>query len=114
MNDYIIMREGIEPIWEDPRNKNGGTFSVKIGHKKGYENWSMFMTHILGETLMQDMSNINGISMSYISSDDDMGPTVAEGTISSVGSAPSPSFADRGSTFLKIWDGKPDQAWVNP
>ena len=25
-NDYIIMRKGIEPIWEDPKNSNGGTF----------------------------------------------------------------------------------------
>ena len=40
MNDYIIMRKGIEPIWEDPKNSNGGTFTVKMAHSKGYDVWS--------------------------------------------------------------------------
>jgi len=54
------------------------------------------------------MNNINGISMSYISSDDDMGPVAVEGTSTS---HPLPSaLADRGSTFLKIWDGKQDRS----
>lgn len=89
MNDYIIMREGIQPIWEDPKNKNGGTFSVKIDHKKGYDLWICFMAYIIGETLTPDMQYINGISMSYIADGVEQGSS--------------------GSTFLKIWDGKVDR-----
>lgn len=94
MNDYIIMRKGIEPIWEDPRNKYSGTFSIKVHHTKGYDIWSTFMLYLLGETLTKDKSKINGISVSYISSD------------SNIFNADNPGTKDC-FTFLKIWDGKP-------
>lgn len=90
MNDYIIMRKGIEPIWEDPRNKNGGTFTIITEHKKGYDIWATFIMYILGETLTTDMNNINGISVSYIS----------DSTNQNV------SANKNGSTYIKIWDGK--------
>lgn len=93
MNDYIIMRKGIEPIWEDPRNKCSGTFSVKVSHKKGYDIWSTFVLYLLGETLTNDSSTINGISVSYISSD-------------AYNSSPD---IKKCYTFLKIWDGKPNR-----
>jgi hypothetical protein len=66
-NDYIIMRKGIEPIWEDPKNSDGGTFSIKMDHNYGYEIWSTFVMYMLGETLTNEMENINGITVSYIS-----------------------------------------------
>ena len=28
----FIMKEGINPIWEDPKNRNGGCFSYKISN----------------------------------------------------------------------------------
>jgi hypothetical protein len=83
-NDYIIMRKGIEPIWEDPRNRDGGTFTIKMDHSKGYAVWSRFVMYMLGETLTDEMEYINGISVSYIS---DQG----------------------GYTYIKIWDAKPDR-----
>ena len=35
---FFIMREGIEPFWEDPQNVNGGCWSFKIskGNIKKY------------------------------------------------------------------------------
>ena len=45
-NDYIIIK-GIEPIWEDPRNSDGGTFTIKMDHTKGYDVWTTFVLHIL-------------------------------------------------------------------
>ncbi|AGC01849.1 Translation initiation factor 4E [Acanthamoeba polyphaga moumouvirus] len=93
VNDYIIMRKGIEPIWEDPRNSNGGTFTVKMNHLKGYEVWSLFVMYILGETLNEyDMDNINGITVSYISDAYNFNAT-AKQNINSF-------------TYIKIWDGK--------
>nr|AEX62927.1 eukaryotic translation initiation factor 4E-like protein [Moumouvirus Monve] len=87
------MRKGIEPIWEDPRNSNGGTFTVKMNHLKGYEVWSLFVMYILGETLNEyDMDNINGITVSYISDAYNFNAT-AKQNINSF-------------TYIKIWDGK--------
>lgn len=95
MNDYIIMRKGIEPIWEDPKNWNGGTFTIKMSHKKGYDVWSSFIMHMLGETLTHEMEYINGITVSYISD--------AYNT-----NNPSPATCNS-YTYLKIWDGKTDR-----
>ena len=90
-NDYIIMRKGIEPIWEDPKNSNGGTFTIKLNHVKGYELWSLFVMYMLGETMTNEMHNINGITVSYI--------------------ADSYNFTSSNSnscyTYIKIWDAKP-------
>ena len=82
-NDYIIMRKGIEPIWEDPKNSNGGAYTIKVPSSKGYELWSEFVMYILGETFTYEMNYINGISVTYVVNDD--------------------------STLIKIWDGKPNR-----
>ena len=92
-NDYIIMRKGIEPIWEDPKNWNGGTFSIKMSHSIGYNVWSDFVMYMLGETLTHEMDYINGITVSYISGSYDFN---------------NPSTTNGNSyTYIKIWDGKP-------
>lgn len=89
MNDYIIMRKGIEPIWEDPRNSNGGTFTIKMSHSKGYNVWSKFVLYMVGETMSCDMDKINGISVSYI----------ADSSNYKGGST-------NNCSFIKIWDGQ--------
>lgn len=96
VNDYIIMRKGIEPIWEDPKNEKGGTFSIKMAHSIGYDVWSNFVMYMVGETLSQEMDYINGITVSYISDTYNFN---------------NPS-ADSGNsyTYLKIWDGKPGRS----
>ena len=94
-NDYIIMRKGIEPIWEDPKNSNGGTFTIKMAHARGYDVWSTFVMYMLGETLTYDMENINGITVSYISD---------------AYSFHNPANNSNNSyTYIKIWDGKSDR-----
>jgi hypothetical protein len=95
-NDYIIMRKGIEPIWEDPKNSDGGTFTIKMNHSKGYEVWSMFVMYMLGETLTHEMHNINGITVSYISDAYNF-------------HNPGTSTNNNSYTYIKIWDGKTDR-----
>lgn len=95
MNNYIIMREGIEPVWEDPKNSNGGTFSVKMAHSRGYEIWALFIMYMLGETLTYDMDTINGITVSYISDNNNY-----HNPLSTVNS---------NYTYVKIWDAKKDR-----
>lgn len=91
-NDYIIMRHGIEPVWEDVKNSNGGTFTIKMNHINGYDVWSNLVMYIVGETLTTDMDTINGISVSYIADN---------------GHYQKPDVMNNNnSTFIKIWDGK--------
>lgn len=88
IHDYIIMREGIEPIWEDPKNSCGGTFSIKTNHKNGFDIWTSFVINILGETLTAENHYINGITVSFIT-DNFHNPD------------PGTDY-----TYIKIWDGK--------
>lgn len=89
-NDLIIMRKGIEPIWEDPKNSNGGTFTAKMAYQKGYNIWSNFVSAMLGETMTSDMENINGMTISYIPD---------------VNSYQTPNSTPICYSYLKIWDG---------
>jgi len=99
LNDYIFMRRGIEPIWEDPKNSNGGTYTIKMDHHKGYEIWSDFLMYIMGETLTDEMKYINGITISYIPE-----------TINTSSPSKQSFLADlkekNSYTYIKIWDGK--------
>jgi translation initiation factor 4E len=61
---YFIMRDGIKPIWEDDRNKNGGCFSIKVA-KENTENifWDMFIHMLAGELFTHYNETITGISV---------------------------------------------------
>ncbi len=104
-NDYIIMRKGIEPIWEDPKNSNGGTYTIKMAHSKGYDVWNTFVMYMLGETMTYEMHNINGITVSYISDGNSQRP-FGNGTI------PNSRYigSNNSYTYIKIWDGKQNRS----
>ena len=63
----FIMREGIQPIWEDPKNRTGGCFSYKIINKQVPIAWKNLAYALMGETLTNDKKYrpfINGITIS--------------------------------------------------
>ena len=68
---FFIMRSGIKPIWEDINNREGCTCSFRteieyVGHNDSIpmiELWEYLMYSILGETLLDDNSIINGLSL---------------------------------------------------
>jgi len=63
----FIMRHGIKPIWEDPRNRNGGCFSYKISNKNVYDVWRKLTYLLVGETMSSQESfvaNVTGITIS--------------------------------------------------
>jgi hypothetical protein len=95
-NDYIVMREGIEPIWEDPKNERGGTFSIKLNHEDGYDLWTQIMFNVFCDSFTtnpEDMKHINGISVSFI-----MGNNFYQNVRAS---------KPQNYTYIKIWDGYP-------
>ena len=63
----FVMREGITPMWEDPRNRNGGCFSYKVANKTVPEVWRNLLLCLCGESLCTDPTHskhMNGITIS--------------------------------------------------
>jgi hypothetical protein len=60
--DFIFMRDPVQPIWEDPYNANGGTCSMKIDFSKSYDSWLDLAVHLVSNNY-NEMLEINGISI---------------------------------------------------
>ena len=63
----FIMRDGIKPMWEDPKNVKGGCFSYKINNKNVVSIWKNLSYSLVGESLTDNnsaKSTINGITIS--------------------------------------------------
>lgn len=62
---FFLMREHIQPIWEDKHNKNGGCLSIKVWKTEVADFWFELGSRLLGEMLASEKwSNICGISIS--------------------------------------------------
>jgi hypothetical protein len=63
----FLMRKNILPMWEDPKNKNGGCFSYKVSNKSASSVWKTLSYILVGESLTEDKNlrpNITGITIS--------------------------------------------------
>lgn len=63
----FIMREGITPVWEDPKNRNGGCFSYKVSNKNVYKVWKDLTYVVVGNTVSKELNFakcVNGITIS--------------------------------------------------
>ena len=63
----FLMREGIQPMWEDIKNRNGGCFSYKVSNKVVTNAWKNLSYTLIGESLTNNIKlqpNINGITIS--------------------------------------------------
>jgi hypothetical protein len=63
----FLMRTGIAPMWEDPKNRVGGCFSYRILNKQAAEVWKTLVYLCCGETLTTNQEyskHINGITIS--------------------------------------------------
>jgi hypothetical protein len=61
------MKEGVMPIWEDPKNRNGGCFSYKVSNKNVCEVWRDLSYVLAGDTISKNasfVSNVTGITIS--------------------------------------------------
>ena len=58
----FVMREGIKPTWEDPKNRNGGCFSYKVSNKNVYKVWKELTYVVVGGTVSKQMSYVNCVS----------------------------------------------------
>lgn len=62
----FLMKDGINPMWEDNKNRNGGSFSYKVSNKNISKIWKKIYYMVLGKTISNEKvySNINGITIS--------------------------------------------------
>ena len=60
---FFLMREGILPLWEDPKNINGGCWSFKKDYFQSSNFWNDLSLYLVGETLSPKPYLINGISI---------------------------------------------------
>ena len=47
----FMMKKGINPTWEDPKNRDGGCFSYKVSNKNVAKTWSELTYRIVGGTI---------------------------------------------------------------
>ena len=63
----FLMRTGIQPIWEDPKNQKGGCLSYKVNIKNIASVWKNLSYTLVGECLTSNKKmgqTINGITIS--------------------------------------------------
>lgn len=54
-----LMREGVDPVYESPENKEGGALTIRIGPDNARPLWLMFAAHALCEELLAPRSGID-------------------------------------------------------
>lgn len=63
----FLMKKGINPTWEDPKNRMGGFFSYKVMSKNVHKCWKDLTYIIVGDTVSKDstfVENVTGITIS--------------------------------------------------
>lgn len=63
----FIMKDGINPIWEDKNNRKGGCFSYKVANKEVPEIWKKISFGLIGNSISENtefVDTINGITIS--------------------------------------------------
>lgn len=63
----FLMKKGILPMWEDPKNLKGGCFSFKVPNKNIKNVWRNISYMLTGKTLSKNkklVESINGITIS--------------------------------------------------
>ena len=61
---FFLMREDVTPIWEDPKNINGGCWSFKIQEDQAEDLWEDLSTNLVCGTLCPSIPNeIMGLSI---------------------------------------------------
>lgn len=63
----FLMREGINPTWEDPRNRQGGCFSYKVSNKHVCNVWKELIYVLVGNSISNNddfVANVSGVTIS--------------------------------------------------
>jgi len=63
----FLMKKGVKPMWEDPRNCRGGSFSFKVKNENAHHVWCQLTYAVTGGFISQNedfLKKITGITLS--------------------------------------------------
>lgn len=63
ITDMCLFKEGIEPLWEDQANINGGKWIIKVRREVSVRLFQRLLVHLLVDNF--EMLKVNGIVMSF-------------------------------------------------
>jgi translation initiation factor 4E len=63
-NNFFFMREGIDPIWEHPDNRNGGMCSFRMEMDTAPKIYEDLCVRMICDKLTGNANDINGVSFS--------------------------------------------------
>jgi len=58
----FIMRVGINPTWEDPKNQHGGCFSYKVSNDKVCKVWKDLTYVVVGGSISKNVGFVNCVT----------------------------------------------------
>jgi len=58
----FIMKTGVKPIWEDPKNRDGGCFSYKVPNKTVYKVWKDLTYSVAGGSISSKSEFVNCVT----------------------------------------------------
>jgi len=58
----FLMKEGIKPMWEDPKNRNGGCFSYKVSNKFVHKVWKELSYVVVGASISTNINFVNCVT----------------------------------------------------
>jgi len=58
----FMMREGVKPTWEDPKNRNGGCFSYKVSNKNVCKVWKDLTYVVVGGSISKQTNFVNCVT----------------------------------------------------
>ena len=58
----FLMRDGIQPLWEDPKNRNGGCFSYRVNNKHVPVVWNNMCYALIGNYITDNSAVFKGIT----------------------------------------------------
>jgi hypothetical protein len=64
VNNFFLMKDGIDPIWEHETNRNGGICSFKVETDQSLNVYEDLCAHMVCNLLINNFEDINGISYS--------------------------------------------------
>jgi hypothetical protein len=58
----FVMRDGITPMWEDVKNRNGGCFSYKVSNKHVFDVWRDLTYILVGDSISNNITVANSVT----------------------------------------------------
>ncbi|KAK0508040.1 hypothetical protein JMJ35_009929 [Cladonia borealis] len=65
-----FFKKGVKPVWEDPRNVNGGAWNFRVPKEKTDEFWKELLVLAVGETFHDVLQNVPNVPQGVPKRDD--------------------------------------------